>query len=411
MAEKTDFSNKSSVSPAEIVATKSTNVIESYIFATSNRSLSVYSERLLMQLVNIAQCQLLGANFRNGRDIGQIKPGPLGEMEITIPIKNLLGNGSGTNYSQAKQAIVELMKHPHFVERPKIRNGQIIRKPNGDPEMELIGHQILNDCEVNTKPGLAILKVNQKTWESILDFTKGFRKYDLEAASSLKKPCSMRLFRLLSNQEYPITYTIDQLREMWEMKDKYPDTNSFIKRTIDSAKKELDECAPWSFTYKKNLAPSPEGGRKTISSITFTPVRIVGRFSTGDLMEVTGTTPQEVLTMDEYRHMTKVFGFTAAELKNNLVLFKTAKKVGMNIDAFLSEIFPKANRANNMQGYTINAIKKRLQEKYSVKQIGNEFVVDPLDAAEKQPRKPSGTSGPVTIGEAIGGLYGEPDEQ
>ena len=387
MADKKDKKNKEDV----IVATKSRDVVESYIFSTSKRSLSVYSERLLMQLVSTAQAQIAGVNFRDGVDIGQVSMGPLGEISVEIPIKSLLGTDGSTNYSQAKDAIMELMKNPYFVERPKIRGGKPVLNAKGEQEYEFIGNQILNNCQVNVKPGVAVLKVNDETWNAILDFSKGFRRYDLEAASSLKKSCSLRLFRLLSNQKYPITYTIQQLREMWNMEDKYENTNNFIRRTIDAAKQELDESAPWSFDYVKNYAASSEinkgrKGKKAITSITFIPVQKVNNLSTTAVMNAAQVTPAELLGLELYQTLTRKFGFTNAGLKNNLVLFHTAKDVGVDLATFLTDIAPKALRATNPQGYTVRALTKHLEEKYGTVLTGNQFIQSPLAAKTMKPK-------------------------
>lgn len=389
------------------MGTKSRDIVESYIFSSSKRSLSVYSERLLMQLVSTAQSQLAGVNFRDGIDIGQVSRGPLGDVSVEIPIKSLLGTEGSTNYSQAKDAIMELMSNPYFVERPKFRNGRPVVDDEGRQEYEFIGNQILNNCQVNVKPGVAILKVNEETWNAILDFSKGFRRYDLEAASSLRKPCSLRLFRLLSNQKYPITYTIRQLREMWNMEDKYENTNNFIRRTIDAAKKELDDNAPWSFEYTKNYAVSSEvnkgrKGKKAITSITFTPVEKIGNISTTALMNKAQISPIDLLGAELYQLLTRKFGFTATGIKNNYIIFHTAKTVGMDIMEFLYGIAPKALRATNPPGYVIRAIKQNLKEKHGTILSGNEYIQVPGGALSKEAEPEGETPGVSSIGEAIG---------
>lgn len=394
-----------------VVGTKSRDIVESYIFSTSRRSLSVYSERLLMQLVSTAQSQLAGVNFRDGYDIGQVSRGPLGDITVEIPIKSLLGNDGSTNYSQAKDAIMELMSNPYFVERPKIRNGRPVLDDKGQQEYEFIGNQILNNCQVNVKPGVAILKVNEETWNAILDFSKGFRRYDLEAASSLKKSCSLRLFRLLSNQKYPITYTIQQLREMWNMEDKYENTNNFIRRTIDAAKEELDANAPWSFEYTKNYSSSAEinkgrKGKKAITSITFIPVEKINHLSTTALMNKTQTSPIDLLGPELYQILTRKFEFTATGLKNNLIVFHTAKSVGMDIIEFLYTINDKALRATNPQGYVIKAIKKHLEEKYNTFLSGNEYIQMP-----QVPKKDKDLPGVSSLGSLMGGAFAEDDSK
>jgi hypothetical protein len=355
--------------PQDLTLSKSRDIIESYIFSTSKRSFTMYSERLLLRIVEAAQQQVAGANFRDGLSIGQVSIGPLGEAEIEIPIRDLLGSDSSTNYTQAKNAIMELMSSPYFVERPKLRNGQPVYNAKGEQEFELLGRQILNSCEVNVKPGIAVITVNKDTWAAVLDFSKGFRKYDLEAAQSLTKATSLRLFKLLSNQRYPVTYTIAQLRKMWEMEDKYPDTYDFIKRTIEPAKKELDAKAPWSFTYKKNTAASaPENkgraGKRAVTSVTFIPVQKQTAFSSSALIKQIH--PSSLLGKEAYEMLLNKFGFAYQGIVNNMTVFEAARRSGVDILVFLTKVAPKALRAPNPPAYVIKSIKLHLKEDYGI---------------------------------------------
>lgn len=347
--------------------TRSVEIIESYMFATSKRSYSIYSERLLLKIVEIAQRQLVGANFKDGTSIGQVSFSALGDATIDIPIRSLLPEGSGNNYQQAKQAIMELMSSPYYVERPKMKRGVQVYDENGEPEYEMIGNQILNHCEVNVKPGYAVLEVNKNTWQAILDFSKGFRKFDLNAALRLKKPSSLRLFNLLSNQEQPITYTIEQLRTMWNLEGKYSDTSDFIRRTIEPAKQELDEKAPWSFDYEKNCAVSADvnkgrRGKKAVTSITFFPKRRISAVSTSTILKQ--FSPLDVMDRQTYEMLLNKFEFTPQGIKNNIVLFEGCRKCGVELFDFLQKIYPKASRAVSCQGYTIRALEAHLREVY-----------------------------------------------
>lgn len=362
----------------EVRLTRTTEVIESYIFSTSKRDFTIYSERLLMRLVSLAQKQIAGADFRHGTDVGQVSIGALGDAVVEIPIKSLLGEGN-TNYSQAKAAIMELMQSPYFVERPKMKGGDYVFDENGEMEYEFYGYQLLNSCKVNVKPGVAVVEVNRETWRAILDFSKGFRKYDLEMGLKLKRSTSLRLYRLLSNQTKPITYSIDSLRSMWNLQDKYPDTYDFIKRTIEPAKQELDEKAPWSFDYVRNYSDSaPENmgrkGRKTVTSVTFIPIRRISRASTSGLLK-TIDSPEFVLGTQLYQLLLNKFGFSRQGIKNNLLIFSAAKKAGMDVVPFLYDIAPGALRAANPPGYVINALEKHLKEKFGVEKTDSGFSI------------------------------------
>ena len=365
-------------------------LVESWIFATRSSDFSIYSERLLLRIVQLAQAQVLGANFRDGTSIGQVSIGPLGEATLEVPIRSLLSTGS-TNYSQAKAAIMELMRNPYFVERPKLKGGRPVLGPDGKPEFELVGHQILNNCSVNLKPGCAIIEVNRETWLSILDFSKGFRKFDLETALRLKLAPSLRLFQLLCNQKDPVTFTIAQLRQMWKMDEKdketgeykvYPDTYNFIKRTIDPAKKELDEKSPWSFDYVKNYSVSDpvnrgRKGKKAVTSITFFPIHRLTREPESNLIRMTSSALKE-LGKDTYDVLVLKIGFTPKGLENNVQLFHLANSLDMDLNSFVRLVTPNAVRSENPPAYVIKAIKMHLNEVHGVafNKEGKPIVVD-----------------------------------
>ena len=440
---------KQEVESAELVATTSRNVVESYIFATGHQDLSIYSERLLMQLVKAAQSQISGLNFRDGSAISQVNIGPLGEAVVEIEARELLNGDNNTNYTQAKKAVLELMKKPISHERPAMRGGKPVLDADGNPVYEFEAHNLVNDVYINQKPGVIIVNVNKSTWEAILDFSKGFRRYDLQMAMKFSRTCSLRMYKLISNQQFPLSFTIQELREQWGLTNKYKTTKDFIKNTIDSAKEELDRCSPWTFDYQPVYASSSEQnrgrvGRKSITSITFFPKHQIRYESTSSVSNM--ISPSSLLPKPIIDRLVKNLGFSMAEIKANLVLFNLAKKT-FELEDFLIGITPKAGRAVNPQGYVVNAIKTHLKEKYGVTFRKNEIlshkeeISQPVTPKEQDPApaQPSGDSlphssgstindilkqkhvrqpasgqrshKPMTIGEALGGLFSDADEQ
>ena len=72
----------------------------------------------------------------------------------------------------------------------------------------------------------------------------------------------MRLYKLVSKQTDPITYSIDYLRKEWGLEDKYKKVDDFISSTIGKAKEELDRVSPYSFDYQLNSAKSADENKK-----------------------------------------------------------------------------------------------------------------------------------------------------
>ena len=226
--------------PAKVEEEKITKeVVESYIFSTVRHDFGIYSERLLLRLVELAQREIRGLDFKGGSSLGKVKVGEWGDAEITIPVKDILSGDDDKNYAKAKQAVRALMGK--FLE---YEDNRVYRATH-----------ILNDVDVDKVSGKMIIQVNRNIWGAMLDFSKGFRKYELETAVKLRGKYSLRIYKLVSKQTEPISYTIEDLRKMWGLVDKYKKVDDFVKNTIEAAKRELDSVSPYSFEYALSAAP------------------------------------------------------------------------------------------------------------------------------------------------------------
>lgn len=340
--------------PAEISMTPqveekiSKEVVESYVFSTVRHDFGIYSERLLLRLVELAQREIKGLDFKGGTSIGKVKVGEWGDAEITIPVKDVLSGEDDKNYAKAKEAVRNLMgKFLEYEDDKKYR-----------------ATHILNDVDVDKVSGKMIIQVNRNIWNAMLDFSKGFRKYELETAVKLHGKYSLRIYKLVSKQTEPISYSIEDLRKMWGLVDKYKKVDDFIKNTIAVAKRELDAVSPYSFEYALTAAKSAEvnkgrKGRPAITSVTFFPKRLT-RNDTSDAVRRM-VDPSMMLDRELTQMLRNKFGFDWGGIKANITLFDYAQKE-FDLLSFLDYIAPKALRAENIQGYVINSIKKHMKE-------------------------------------------------
>lgn len=143
------------------------------------------------------------------------------------------------NYKAVKQALTTLSKKTLEYEDDKIwKLCQIIVAP-----------------EVKKDSGKMVFRVVDDIWHCILDFSKGFSRYEIKVALSLKSVYSMRMYEYCSGQkraqkmDHGFEIQIDTLRQMFRIGDKYKNTNDFLRRTLGVAKAELDKCSPWTFEY------------------------------------------------------------------------------------------------------------------------------------------------------------------
>ena len=375
-----------SVQKQEII---SKEVVESYIFTTVRHDFGIYSERLLLRLVELAQREVRGLDFKGGTNIGKVEIGEWGDAEIVIPVKDILSGEEDKNYTKAKQAVRNLMGR--FLEY--------------EDDQKYKATQILNEVDVDKVAGKMVIRVNRNIWRAMLDFSKGFRKYELETAVKLRGKYSLRIYKLVSKQSNPITYSIQELRQMWGLTDKYKKVDDFVKNTIVAAKEELDRVSPYSFNFSLNAAKSAEEnksrkGRPAITSVTFFPIHKMANESTDAVRKQVD--PSMLLDREFYMILKNKFEFDIQGIRANITLFDTAQRECDDILDFLDAIAPAALRANNIQGYVVNAIRRHLKEKFGIIIDGTLVLRDPSSVIPNQASRSSWKE-PTSLKDIIGG--------
>ena len=366
----------------------SKEIVESYIFSTVRHDFGIYSERLLLRLVELAQREIRGLDFKGGTSIGKVEIGEWGDAEVIIPVKDILSGDDDKNYTKAKAAVRNLMGR--FLEY--------------EDDQKYKATQILNEVDVDKVAGKMVIRVNRNIWRAMLDFSKGFRKYELETAVKLRGKYSLRIYKLVSKQTDPITYTITDLRKMWGLTDKYKKVDDFIKNTVVSAKEELDRVSPYSFDFVLNAAKSAEvnkgrKGRPAITSVTFFPVHRMANETTDAVRKQVD--PSMLLDYEFYMMLKNKFDFDPQGIKANITLFDTAQKE-CDILEFMDSIAPAALRAANIQGYVINAIRKHLKEKFGIIIDGSMVLRDPSSVVPNRDKRPT-LSEPSSLKDILGG--------
>ena len=366
----------------------SKEVVESYIFSTVRHDFGIYSERLLLRLVELAQREIRGLDFKGGSSIGKVEIGEWGDAEVIISVKDILSGEDDKNYSKAKTAVRNLMgRFLEYEDNEKYR-----------------ATQILNEVDVDKIAGKMIIRVNRNVWRAMLDFSKGFRKYELETAVKLRGKYSLRIYKLISKQTDPITYSIQDLRQMWGLVDKYKKVDDFVKNTIVNAKEELDRVSPYSFDYILNAAKSADvnkgrKGRPAITSVTFFPIHRLKNESADAMRKQVD--PSIMLDYQFYQMLKNKFEFDAQGIKANITLFDTAQKE-CDILEFLDGIAPAALRATNVQGYVVNAIRKHLKERFGIVIDGSMVLRDSSSVVPNQPAAASRKE-PASLKDVLGG--------
>lgn len=333
------------------VIIKSKYQLQSYILTTAKYDFNVYEKRILYKLVERAQSQIEGLQFRNGKDLCKIEHQLFGLIDITMPIAPLLKGEKDENYSRIKNALRSLSKKSFEYEDSEIWTSiSIIAFP-----------------DIKKNASTVSFTIHPKIWDCCLDFSKGFTKYNLVQAMTFKSVYTMRFYELMYNQKYPISYSLEQLKEMFKLTNKYKQVNDFIRKVIEPAKKELDSCSPYSFSYTTITKKSAR--RPTITGFTFTPIyqpqyehdEDISQNNRKQLPINWNITPQ----LSDY--LIRSIGFTKEELKRHIYMWAEAEQTLPDVLLTLSDLRDKSYDKRNPKGWIIKSIQGKIDD-FRIKQ-------------------------------------------
>ena len=315
------------------------NVIQSYTLTTSRYKFTAYEKRILYRIVEYAQDELKGIMIRD--NLHRIEHSLFGR-EITMPIADILKDEQDENYTIAKKAFSSLSDKFIIID-----NDDIWQKTH-----------IISNPKIKKKTGMVTFSVFNEIWDGMLNFSKGYRKYELITAMQFNSVYSMRFYELLSGQKRPLEFTFEQLREMLCVNDKYKLVGDFKRWVLDVAKKELDESSPYSFNYIE-----VKEGRKVVGFKffpTFHPDKQDPNLFQIEMRSKLSASTQ--ISRDAYDYFRYSFEFKAEEIsKNKKTIIEGEKKIPDFI-GFLSSLVGPSRIAKNRIGYVINAIKKKTAE-------------------------------------------------
>jgi hypothetical protein len=319
----------------------SKSVMQSYILTTAKYDFSAYEKRIMYRLIEFAQDEIKGIMIRD--NMHKITPTLFGR-EITMPVADILKDEDDKNYDKAKRAFRTLsQKHIEYEDDEIWQFTPIITNP-----------------KIKKSAGISKFYVFDDIWRCLLDFTKGYRKYELVTAMQFQSVYSMRMYELMSGQKRPLEFTFEDLKLRFGVKDKYKLTANFKARVLDVAKKELDENSPYSFNYIE-----VKEGRKVVGFKffpTFHPDNQDPHLLQIEMRSKISASAQ--ISREAYDYFRYSFEFKAAEISKNKKTIIDGEKKIPDFIGFLSSLVGPSRTAKNRIGYVINAIKKKTAEKY-----------------------------------------------
>lgn len=330
-------------------------LIQSFKVATFRNGMNIYGQKTLVRIVEASQQELKGLKIGECQKY-KIDTTLFGDKEIHIPIKDIMANDS-ENYNYVLNQVMKLDDRIITIDKGKT----LIKVP------------LITKLSYEKGSGMMKLKIDVDIWEQIMDFSKGFRKYELEKVLELKNTNAMRFYQLLSGQKRPISYNFEELKSILGLEGKYPRIDHFVQRVIEPAKAELDEKSPYTFNWTYIEHEGKRIDRPIRTGITFYPIFQPNK-ADKELMEkedfghIRTNYPQVVEIPEEViNYLIGTLGFTYNGIHNNHEMILSACNNIYEFEDFLREIAPKSRKAKtNQQGYVINAIKNELMN-YGIK--------------------------------------------
>jgi hypothetical protein len=312
------------------------DIVQSYIWTVAKYEANAYEKRIFYRILEAIQYEIEGKKL-NGL---QIKKTLFDDRIFRMPTYFFLKDEQDQNYTQIKKALRKLR------ERSVEFDDGVIWKVRGIVEKPSLEYR-----------GFVEFEVSAEVYSCMLNFVKGYRKFELLTAMSFNSEYSMRFYELMSGQRTPLTYKIEELKTMFQLQNKYPRNPDFIKRVIEPAKKELDEKSPFSFEYGVNK----QG--KQFHSVTFYPVAIpTNRDETVERKSLQKQISLSWMLDKIERQYFNDMGFSDRQIKNNLDTILEAKKLFPDFMFELSILKGKMRDKKNPQGWVINALKGKIKD-------------------------------------------------
>lgn len=215
-------------------------------------NVNLYQKRMMLCITEAVQPDLIGQKNIVGRKIEVFKGlEKKANATVTIPMHLILQDEDSSNLYAVKAAAKKLIKNVCEFE---------------DEKGNWLAFAPITAVFIPAGASTMSIQVNHLYWDQLLNFKRGYRKYNTRVALALKSVYSIRFYQMMSKRKEPITYDIKELKAMFGLKDKYKLTADFVRYVIEPSKRELDGSSPWSFTYEANKVG------KRIDSFTFYPV-------------------------------------------------------------------------------------------------------------------------------------------
>lgn len=303
-------------------------LIQSFLLSVTRVRLSLYEQRLLTKIVEHGQSVIKGLSVQQYKFVTN----PFDNEKISVPIRYILTDGS-KDYKKVIDACKALMSRKFEFYEPRTKT--------------YYADTCIHNVVHVTGSGKVSFTVSRVLFDVMLNFSLGYKRYDLEEALSLPTPYAVRMYILLNNQIQPLTWDVEKLKEMFGVADKYKQTRDFIKKVIEPARVALVNNQTNNFTYSRVF----EGNK--VTALRFFPVKVD---KTEEVMHPEMSREQLIARKAVELMMSQDAGFTWKEISANKATISRFSSLVGAVETFMG-ILQRAKRKQMEKGYIINAMK------------------------------------------------------
>ena len=323
------------------------DIIVSWLYCTAKQSLSLPEQRIVLRLIE--HCHHFVATGRLMKDnLCKIEHNL---FDVIVCLHRTAVFERTTSFEEIKDTLIALSNK--YLEI--------------DNDEEWTKIDFITNPSYKKHSGILQFRVDNRFWDVLCDFSKGFRQLEIGTAMRLSSPYAIRMYMLMSGQKKPLYFSIEKLKNILGIapdKYKYKHGKHRIdhleQRVLKPCQQQLYATCPYSFTYTK-VRENDSYLRSPVIGIRLFPVYLPSnRDSELEKRKLLSQISVAALP-DEALHYLQDLGFTREEIQRNKPTLLAAQEA-LDLVEFLSEIVGRARVAKNPKGYIINAIKRKIKE-------------------------------------------------
>ena len=240
------------------VPTQNKDIVTSFVYTWARqKEMSILEQRVVLRIMEHASNQLKGIKLKD--NLRKVDLG-LFNVTITMPASDVLFN-TKMKHGDIEKALYAL------------RSRSFEYKDNN--RYSVCG--FINNATYVYRSGVITVEVDNRIWDVLSDFSRGFKRFELNKALALPTSSALQFYMIMSGQEKPLRLSIEELKSWLGIApDKYKKDGKdridhLEERVLRPVKKLLDSTCPYTFTYKK-IRENPANSKSTVIGFELMPM-------------------------------------------------------------------------------------------------------------------------------------------